>query len=120
MHSAAGRCSLRHVLIVCGALFAAAVAIGAQAPSTPREPTPVVLLRPQRVFDAASDQAHPGWVVLVSGNKIAASGRPVMCARPPVRAPSSLPARPSSPGSSTHTHTSSCTPTTKRCGTIRC
>lgn len=34
-----------------------------------------VLLRPQRVFDASSEQAHDGWVVLVTGNKIGAVGR---------------------------------------------
>lgn len=34
-----------------------------------------VLLRPQRVFDATSEQARDGWVVLVTGNKIAAVGR---------------------------------------------
>ena len=33
-----------------------------------------VLLRPQRVFDAAGDQPHEGWVVLVTGNRIAAVG----------------------------------------------
>jgi imidazolonepropionase-like amidohydrolase len=32
------------------------------------------LLRPQRVFDATSDQTHEGWVVLVRGNRIAAVG----------------------------------------------
>lgn len=32
------------------------------------------LLRPDRVFDAASEQAHPGWVVLVTGKTIAAVG----------------------------------------------
>jgi imidazolonepropionase-like amidohydrolase len=33
-----------------------------------------VLLRPQRVFDAVSAGTHEGWVVLVSGEKIAAVG----------------------------------------------
>lgn len=33
-----------------------------------------LLLRPQRVFDAMSDQTHEGWVVLVTGNGIAAVG----------------------------------------------
>ena len=32
------------------------------------------LLRPQRVFDAASEATHEGWVVLVDGEKIAAAG----------------------------------------------
>jgi len=33
-----------------------------------------VLLRPQRVFDGVSATAHEGWVVLVTGEKIAAVG----------------------------------------------
>jgi imidazolonepropionase-like amidohydrolase len=33
-----------------------------------------VLLRPQRVFDATGTATHEGWVVLVSGEKIAAVG----------------------------------------------
>lgn len=32
------------------------------------------LLQPERVFDARSEQAHTGWVVLVEGAKIAAVG----------------------------------------------
>jgi len=33
-----------------------------------------ILLRPQRVFDAVNAETHEGWVVLVSGEKIAAAG----------------------------------------------
>jgi imidazolonepropionase-like amidohydrolase len=33
-----------------------------------------VLLRPERVFDAETEEVHAGWVVLVSGEKIAAVG----------------------------------------------
>jgi imidazolonepropionase-like amidohydrolase len=33
-----------------------------------------VLLRPERVFDATSEDTHAGWVVLVSGNTIAEVG----------------------------------------------
>ncbi len=33
-----------------------------------------VLLRPARVFDATSENVHEGWVVLVSGEHIAAAG----------------------------------------------
>jgi len=36
--------------------------------------TESVLLRPQRVFDATSAETHDGWVVLVTGEKIAAVG----------------------------------------------
>jgi len=35
---------------------------------------PSVLLRPARVFDAASEEAHEGWTVLVTGSRIAAVG----------------------------------------------
>jgi imidazolonepropionase-like amidohydrolase len=35
-----------------------------------------VLLRPHAVFDATGSQLHEGWVVLVSGNTIAAVGPP--------------------------------------------
>src|SRR6266545_3475616 len=33
-----------------------------------------ILLKPDRVFDGTSATAHPGWVVLVKGEKIAAVG----------------------------------------------
>src|SRR5512133_1283921 len=45
----------------------------AQGPSQ-QAPARSVLLRPQQVFDATSEKAQPGWVVLVTGNKIAAVG----------------------------------------------
>jgi imidazolonepropionase-like amidohydrolase len=38
----------------------------------PSEPS--LILRPQRVFDGADEQAHEGWAVLVTGRKIAAVG----------------------------------------------
>jgi beta-glucosidase len=45
-----------------------------------------LLLRPQRVFDGTDEQAHEGWAVLVTGNRIAAVGpaasiAPPACAR---------------------------------------
>jgi imidazolonepropionase-like amidohydrolase len=40
------------------------------------------LLRPQQVFDATSEQAHPGWVVLVTGNRIVAVGPAASVASP--------------------------------------
>ena len=43
----------------------------AQAPA----PTSV-LLKPARVFDGVTAQPHEGWVVLVTGNRIAAAGPP--------------------------------------------
>ncbi len=48
----------------------AAVAMQPAAAPTPSS----ILLRPQRVFDGAGEQAHEGWVVLVTGRKIAAVG----------------------------------------------
>ncbi len=51
------------------------VATGAP-PDSPVKPAaePTWLLRPQRVFDGASELAHEGWVVLVTGRTIAAVG----------------------------------------------
>ena len=49
----------------------------AGAPGRAADPKPVedpLLLRPERVFDATGDEAHEGWVVLVSGNRIEAAG----------------------------------------------
>ena len=43
-----------------------------------------VLLRPERVFDGTTATPHVGWVVLVSGDKIAAAGAP-----PDVQVPAS-------------------------------
>ena len=40
----------------------------------PTEAAGAFLLRPARVFDAASEEAHEGWVVLVTGARIAAVG----------------------------------------------
>jgi imidazolonepropionase-like amidohydrolase len=47
------------------------------APSTAPTAVPAAsswLIRPRQVFDGTSEQAHPGWVVLVTGNKIVAAG----------------------------------------------
>jgi len=47
----------------------------AQAPQAGQSAAAVSwLIRPQQVFDAVSDQAHQGWVVLVTGNRIVAVG----------------------------------------------
>jgi len=43
-------------------------------PLVPAAPGHPVLLRPDRVFDAASEATHAGWVVLVQGDSIAAVG----------------------------------------------
>ncbi|MGE5359518.1 MAG: amidohydrolase family protein [Bacteroidales bacterium] len=41
-----------------------------------------VLLRPARVFDGVSQGVHDGWVVLVTGNRIAAVGTPAEVTAP--------------------------------------
>ncbi|HXH41884.1 MAG TPA: amidohydrolase family protein [Thermoanaerobaculia bacterium] len=46
----------------------------AAAPDHASPAAQTILLRPQRVFDAAGTATHDGWVVLVSGEKIAAVG----------------------------------------------
>ena len=47
---------------------------GGFAPLVPAAPGHPVLLRPDRVFDATSEETHAGWVVLVVGDSIAAVG----------------------------------------------
>jgi imidazolonepropionase-like amidohydrolase len=44
------------------------------APLVPPPPGHPILLRPDRVFDAAGEATHAGWVVLVEGDSIAAVG----------------------------------------------
>ncbi|MEA2489457.1 MAG: hypothetical protein QOH21_1249 [Acidobacteriota bacterium] len=51
-------------------VFIAAAITASAAPPVPQN----ILLRPQRVFDAATTETHEGWVVLVAGEKIAAVG----------------------------------------------
>src|SRR5689334_12921452 len=48
-------------------------------------PATSFLLKPDRVFDAASEQAHAGWVVAVEGNRITAVG-PAADVRTPANA----------------------------------
>jgi imidazolonepropionase-like amidohydrolase len=58
------------------AVFLAVILAGsivAAPPNTPAAPQNI-LLRPQRVFDAANTETHEGWVVLVTGETIAAVG----------------------------------------------
>ncbi len=44
--------------------------------AAPEAAQPSVLLRPARVFTATDQQTHEGWVVLVTGDRIAAAGLP--------------------------------------------
>lgn len=52
------------------------------APLVPAAGAHAVLLRPERVFDAKTEAAHAGWVVLVQGDSIAAVG-PAAAVRAP-------------------------------------
>jgi imidazolonepropionase-like amidohydrolase len=66
---------LRHTrifIVAALAVLSFASAFGATPATAP--PSGSFLLRPQRVFDAASAAAHEGWVVLVTGETIAAVG----------------------------------------------
>jgi imidazolonepropionase-like amidohydrolase len=55
---------------VAALLVLAGTSLGGQTPAA----TVPLVLRPARVFDATGDQAHEGWVVVVTGNRIAAVG----------------------------------------------
>jgi imidazolonepropionase-like amidohydrolase len=60
------------VVLVLGALLAGpALVLEAQGQA---KAAASVLLRPERVFDAVAAQPHEGWVVLVTGETIAAAG----------------------------------------------
>ncbi|HEX5474825.1 MAG TPA: amidohydrolase family protein [Vicinamibacterales bacterium] len=61
------------------------VALSVTMQGKPSAPTGTYLLKPDRVFDARSEQAHTGWVVLVQGAKIAAVG-PMDRVQPPAGA----------------------------------
>jgi len=73
---------MRSRLVSSSLVLPAVVAVFLTAPATlnliaaegAKAPEASVLLRPQRVFDATGDHAHEGWVVLVTGNGIAAVG----------------------------------------------
>lgn len=60
------------------ALLALLLLAPAPAPET------AILLRPARVFDGVNPAPHPGWMVLVRGNRIAAVG-PGLTAPPGAR-----------------------------------
>jgi imidazolonepropionase-like amidohydrolase len=63
--------SLRKLLVAVGVSL---IALAASAQHKPIAPATHYLLRADRVFDARSEQAHAGWVVLVHGDKIVAVG----------------------------------------------
>ncbi len=66
-------------LVLASLLVVSAFALGqdgllAQRPGPGAPASASILLRPARVFDGVSDQARDGWVVLVTGKRIAAVG----------------------------------------------
>ena len=67
------RAALATVLVV-SAFVLRQDGVLAQRPGTGAPPPASVLLKPARVFDGVSDQARDGWVVLVTGKRIAAVG----------------------------------------------
>jgi imidazolonepropionase-like amidohydrolase len=73
--------------------LAAASASGAQPPAAPH----AVLLRPDRVW-TAGEPAHPGWVVLVEGDKITAVGPKAQVHAPAGAEVIDLPGRTLTPG----------------------
>jgi imidazolonepropionase-like amidohydrolase len=74
--------SITAALVVLASAAFLATDIRAQRGQTPQSPAESWLLRPQQVFDATSEQAHPGWVVLVTGNRIVAVGPAASVALP--------------------------------------
>ena len=64
---------MRRMFVVCVVVVVASFAVRAET----------VLLRPARVFDATGAEAHEGWVVLVTGEKIAGVGPAAKIAVPP-------------------------------------
>ncbi len=70
----------RMVGIVLGLSIACLVVATGPTPTLAQAPAQAsaasTLLKPARVFTASDQQAHEGWVVLVTGNRIAAVGAP--------------------------------------------
>ncbi|MBY0392578.1 MAG: amidohydrolase family protein, partial [Novosphingobium sp.] len=56
------------------ALFIIALAIALSLPATANAQPQRTLLRPAAVFDGTDPAPHPGWQVLVEGDRIAAVG----------------------------------------------
>ena len=68
---------MKRMCVLAVAMVVAVAAVSGQSGSNGQVQQPVpagVLLKPARVFDGVSVQPHEGWVVLVTGNRIAAAG----------------------------------------------
>jgi imidazolonepropionase-like amidohydrolase len=100
--------------VMLGLTIAAALGLagGAQAAT--------YVLEPDAVWTAGDAQPHPGWVVLVQDQRTAAVGPKGQVAAPAGAETIALPGETLIPGLiELHSHLFS-TPTTRRCGTIRC
>ena len=79
--------AFRPIIVALLSCFAVPCAVAAQAsgrpaPDTQQSPPRSTLLKPARVFDGVTTEPHAGWVVLVTGDKVAAVG-PEAEVRPP-------------------------------------
>ena len=75
---------MKRMLSVALLVLAAVVAVPAQTPAPPAPAVPTtIVLKPARVFDAVTTGTHDGWVVVVTGNRIAAVGAAATVAVPP-------------------------------------
>ena len=74
---------MKRTLSVALLILAAVVAVPAQTPAPPAPAAPTTfVLKPARVFDAVTAGTHEGWVVVVTGNRIAAVGAAATVAVP--------------------------------------
>ncbi|HEX6049872.1 MAG TPA: amidohydrolase family protein [Gemmatimonadaceae bacterium] len=60
--------------VLSGFITVVGVGVGAPLSATAQDSVRSTLLRPARVFDGTTSQPHAGWVVLVTGERIAAVG----------------------------------------------
>jgi len=75
---------MKHILALSSLVLAAVVSLPAQAPAPASTAPPAsIVLKPARVFDAVTAGTHEGWVVVVTGNKIAAVGAAASVTVPP-------------------------------------
>ena len=106
-----------------GLVFVAPPAAAQESSGPPRakgaEDRPLVL-EPDRVFDGVAPEAHPGWVVVVRGERIAAAGPKDTVPMPEGARLLRCRGRRCCRGSSMRTRTSCFTRTTRCRGTTRC
>ena len=89
---------LAHVAALAAAALSATLAAAGSAHAQPQSAPPhAVLLRPEQVW-TAGEPAHPGWVVLVEGDRIAAMGPKAQVHAPAGAEVIDLPGRTLTPG----------------------